>query len=185
MSKYLTAGETATVSITYTVPYGEQEGMTVNDIMTIEITESGAFQYGNQTSATVKIYRGKEEPSMMNGTLHYYDTRYFSGGIDDMIESMVEEHFGGVPHTYTRLEYSQTFKDGSGERSLTYEKARDIVLGTYRDCDLTRDWLTRANNVDCVYSWVHVQSGGLALMAGLFNFVPEGFNYDDDGNRIR
>lgn len=102
MSKYLTAGETATISITYTVPYGEQEGMTVNDIMTIEITESGAFQYGNQTSTTVKIYRGKEEPSMMNGTMHYYDTRYFSGGLDDLIESVVGELYGGVEHSYTR-----------------------------------------------------------------------------------
>lgn len=102
MSKYLTAGETATVSITYTVPYGEQEGMTVNEIMTIEITESGAFQYGNQTSTTVKIYRDGKEPNMRESTLHYYDTRYFDGGLDDLIESVVGELYGGVEHSYTR-----------------------------------------------------------------------------------
>lgn len=102
MSKYLTAGETATVRVTYIGKWGKSAGKTFNENVTFEVTESGAFQYGNQTSTTVKIYRDGKEPNMRESTLHYYDTRYFDGGLDDLIESVVGELYGGVEHSYTR-----------------------------------------------------------------------------------
>lgn len=69
-------------------------------------------------------------------------------------------------------------------KEVSYDKALDVVLGTYKDCDITRDMLTIANNIDCRYSVVQVvDDDGTALMSGLYNFTPNGVEYDDNGNR--
>ena len=87
------------------------------------------------------------------------------------------------------LKYEKHFKDGSGSFEITYEEALKTVLGTYRDCDITRDMLTIVNTINTRYSWIYVSEVTddgmeMCLMPGLFNFTPEGVRYDDDGNRI-
>lgn len=79
---------------------------------------------------------------------------------------------------------------GSGkDEEVTYEQALHIVLGTYRDCDMTMDMLTRGNYIPCQFSEIvvtEVQENGMEmyLMPGFECFVPEGAEYDDNGNRI-
>ena len=87
------------------------------------------------------------------------------------------------------LKYSKQFKGESESFDITYEEALKTVLGTYRDCDITRDMLTIVNTINTRYSWVYVSEVDdygieMCLMPGLFNFTPEGVRYDDDGNRI-
>lgn len=82
--------------------------------------------------------------------------------------------------------YHRISKTGEPSSEISYDKALEIVLGTYRDCDITRDMLTIANNIDCRYSVITVtDDNGMALMAGLYNYTPTGVEYDDNGMRIQ
>ena len=68
---------------------------------------------------------------------------------------------------------------------ITYDKALDILLTTYRDNDMTRDMLTLPNRIMCRFSTVDVKDdSGLIPMAGLYNLLPNDIDYDDDGNRV-
>ena len=83
------------------------------------------------------------------------------------------------------MKYCRISKSDEPTIEIDYEKALSIVLGTYKDCDITRDMLTIANNIDCRYSVIHIEDDeGMALMAGLYNFTPNGIVYDDEGKRI-
>lgn len=85
------------------------------------------------------------------------------------------------------------YRKGHGEsprEEITYDKALSILLGTYRDNDMTRDMLTTANNIVCRYSTVYVEEIWdndmiMVLMAGLQNMLPMGVEYDEEGNRIK
>ena len=57
--------------------------------MEFTVEESGAFQYGNQTSTTVKITAPNGEKST-----EYYDTRYFVGELEDFAEQVIEDYLG-------------------------------------------------------------------------------------------
>lgn len=73
-----------------------------------------------------------------------------------------------------------------GREPLSYEEALHILLGTYRDNDMTRDMLTIGNCIQCRFSTVRVLTDdGMTAMAGLFNLLPDDVEYDDKGNRIR
>lgn len=69
---------------------------------------------------------------------------------------------------------------------ITYEKALDIMLATWKDNDMTRDMLAIPNNIQCCFGDIHTQSDdGMCLMAGLWNMLPMGVEYDEDGNHIK
>ena len=72
---------------------------------------------------------------------------------------------------------------------ITKDEALHILLGTFKDCDMTRDLLTRVNRIECMYSTVEVEKVDengrhMVLMAGLANELPRDVEYDDNGNRI-
>lgn len=75
-------------------------------------------------------------------------------------------------------------------KELTHDEALHILLGTYRDNDMTRDMLTITNRIQCRYSYIEVvedprEDGlNLALMPGLYNMLPDGCEYDESGTRI-
>lgn len=69
---------------------------------------------------------------------------------------------------------------------ITKEKALDILLGSYRDNDMTRDMLEIPNRIQCMFSTIEVKSDdGMILMAGLYNMLPNNYLYDDAGNRVK
>lgn len=84
------------------------------------------------------------------------------------------------------------YRKGHGEserKEITYDKALSILLGTFRDNDMTRDMLTTANNIACHFSTVYVEEiweddTVMVLMPGLYNILPMGIEYDEDGNRV-
>lgn len=53
-----------------------------------EVIESGAFQYGNQTSVlwTPDTREGERR--------HIVDTRYWCGSFDECCEAILEQHYG-------------------------------------------------------------------------------------------
>ena len=86
---------------------------------------------------------------------------------------------------YFRLDYLD-----NTAKELTYEKALEIVLGTFEDSDLTHDMLTTPNRIKCRYSIIAVtgdpNEDGLYLVPrpGLYNLIPDGAFYDESGTRI-
>ena len=78
------------------------------------------------------------------------------------------------------------FKIQDGEKQeISYDKALDILLRSYRDNDMTRDMLTIPNRIQCLFSTIEVTSdNGMILMAGLYNMLPD-YSYDDAGNRLK
>lgn len=72
---------------------------------------------------------------------------------------------------------------------ITKNEALRILLGTFKDCDMTHDLLTVVNRIECMYSTVEVEKVDengrhMVLMAGLANELPRDVEYDDNGNRI-
>ena len=85
---------------------------------------------------------------------------------------------------YFRVDYV------TGEKKeISYEKALDIMLGTWKDTEMTRDMLSIVNRIECRFSHIEVEEPtkygqNKVLMAGLVNMIPMGAEYDDKGNRI-
>lgn len=72
---------------------------------------------------------------------------------------------------------------------ITYDKALELCLGAYRDNDMTRDMLTIPNNIKTMLSTIYVEDKKpngmtMVLMAGLYNQLPMGVEYDKDGNHV-
>ena len=83
------------------------------------------------------------------------------------------------------MKYFRISKESGAREEITQEKALDIVLGTYKDCDMTRDMLTIPNRIDCRYSFIETQTDdGKVLMPGLWNMTPEEYCYDDNCMRV-
>ena len=82
------------------------------------------------------------------------------------------------------MQYYKMDRETGELTQITKEEALHILLGTYRDNDMTRDMLTIPNRIQCLYSTIIVRDGKKALMAGLYNMVPMNIEYDDQGNRI-
>ena len=81
-------------------------------------------------------------------------------------------------------------KDPPDWMRISYEKALDILLGTYKDSDMTRDMLTIPNRIHCHFSEVIVIDfiSDIEIIApadGEYNLLPKGIAYDDDCNRIK
>ena len=75
---------------------------------------------------------------------------------------------------------------GQPERSrITYERALHTILGRWEDSDMVRDFLTIPNRIQCTYSCIEVESdSGMTLTSGLYNMLPDGIEYDENGNRL-
>lgn len=83
------------------------------------------------------------------------------------------------------MKWFATYK-GTGETvEISKEKALDIVLGSYKDNDMTRDWLTIVNRIPCRFSTVwSKREGEEPLKEGVYCEIPEEAEYDDNFNRI-
>ena len=81
---------------------------------------------------------------------------------------------------YFRVDYV------TGEKKeISYEQALDIMLTTWKDTEMTRDMLSIGNCIQCRFSTVRVLTDdGMTAMPGLYNLLPMGAEYDDNGNRI-
>ena len=88
-------------------------------------------------------------------------------------------------HTSVKSTLEYEYK---GEK-ITYDRALYMVIAHFGDCDISRDMLKRANNIRLKYNYIYVTEEvfgrRMCLMAGLENFVPDGYVYDEDGNRIK
>ena len=80
------------------------------------------------------------------------------------------------------LRYYKRFKDGEAEHEITRDEALKILLGTYRDNDMTRDMLTVQNYIETRWSFIRVDDpeSELKPMPGLWNLLPDGVEYDPD-----
>ena len=86
------------------------------------------------------------------------------------------------------LHFFKTIKPDGRRVEVSYDEALRSLLGTYRDNDMTRDMLTIPNRIDCRYSVISVVDGegvsSRGIMAGLYNLLPMGAEYDDNGSRL-
>ena len=85
------------------------------------------------------------------------------------------------------LKYYRTI-DGN-RQEITYDEALNILLGTWKDNDMTRDMLTIPNRIQCMFSCVDVEDyqddkNIMVLMAGMYNMLPMNVAYDEDGNHL-
>lgn len=79
------------------------------------------------------------------------------------------------------------------KHEISYDEALSTLLGTYKNNDMTRDMLTLPNTILCRLSTVYVEDEAseyarygqtLVNIAGLYNELPMGVEYDENGNRI-
>ena len=84
--------------------------------------------------------------------------------------------------------YELHYESGKTE-SLTYDEALNIILGYYKDNDMTRDMLQVVNRIVLKpIGYLNVYEEDVwekfALMPGCYNNLPNGFNYDDNENHL-
>lgn len=84
------------------------------------------------------------------------------------------------------LKYYRRYKDQYTEEEVTKEEALTTLLSTYRDNDMTRDMLTVQNYIECRFAFIRVDDPDSTLkpMPGLWGLLPDGADYDDEGNRL-
>ena len=68
--------------------------------VTIEIVESGAFQYGNHTAAKVSVLPATGEPERTTT----YDTRYFVGSVDELANEIIIDWYGINLENFERVD---------------------------------------------------------------------------------
>ena len=86
------------------------------------------------------------------------------------------------------LKYFKRYHGEEERKEISYNEALDTLLTTWKDTQMTRDMLSIPNNIHCRFSTVYVEDHSSAmpmvLMSGLLNMLPDGVEYDDNGNRI-
>lgn len=86
------------------------------------------------------------------------------------------------------LVFEKQYRGEDTRKEITYMEALKTLLGTYRDSDLTQDFLKVQNRIPCAFSTIFVTKidGGKRIvpMAGMEFCVPDGCEYDGNGNRI-
>ena len=92
--------------------------------------------------------------------------------------------------TENKLTYTlHAYDDSNYKKELSYDEALDAMLSSYKDNDMTRDMLSTPNNIRLNFGfWLQVseevdEHTKKVLMAGLWNMLPNGVGYDDNGNR--
>ena len=88
------------------------------------------------------------------------------------------------------LKYYRKGADEKEFKEISYEKALDIMLGSWKDSDMTRDMLSIPNWIRCRFSEIQVKEvdeNGRAkcLMPGYWNMIPDDIVYDVNCNRIK
>lgn len=85
--------------------------------------------------------------------------------------------------------YKHRHTDGT-VKEINYDEALDMLLTVYKDSDMTRDFLTIPNRIrissfsDIVVKDDRGNGEIVCLMAGYYNALPDGVQYDDNCNRI-
>ena len=82
------------------------------------------------------------------------------------------------------MKYFRQYYNDTEKKEIGYEEALNLVLGSYKDNDMTRDMLTIPNRINLMFgSTLTVENDdGMVLAAGLYNQIPNEFGYDDEGN---
>ena len=85
------------------------------------------------------------------------------------------------------MKYFSEFRDSDEKKEISKEEALHKILGTFRDCDEVRDWLTIPNCIVCVFSTIYVVNDdecdfNLLLLRGTQS--REDVRYNDKGNRV-
>ena len=87
-----------------------------------------------------------------------------------------------------KLRYFKVWKEDGRTEEVSKEQALDALLTVYKDNDMTRDFLTVVNRIHGVYWDMEVKedhgSTSVVLIPGLWNMIPVGARYDDNGMRI-
>lgn len=90
------------------------------------------------------------------------------------------------------LRYFKTYLGESEAKEISYDDALSVLLGTWKDSDMTRDMLSIVNRIQNRFSTIDVKEYDdefpdhpKVLMAGLYNMLPLGVEYDDNCNRIQ
>lgn len=87
------------------------------------------------------------------------------------------------------LKYYRIDKQKSIKYEINYARSLLILLGSFRDNDMTRDMLTIPNRIQCRFSIIevedHQEDGSImVLMAGMYNMLPMNIDYDEHGNHL-
>lgn len=87
------------------------------------------------------------------------------------------------------LKYYKRMKDEDKREEISHDEALNVLFGSFRDNDMTRDMLTIPNRIICQFSEIEVvddrgNNDIRVLMAGLCNMLPMDTAYDDNGMRI-
>lgn len=86
------------------------------------------------------------------------------------------------------LRYFKRYHGEEARKEITYDEALNTLLTTWKDNEMTRDMLSIPNNIQCRFSTVYVEDHSgkmpMVLMAGLYNILPDGVEYDNNGNRF-
>ena len=87
---------------------------------------------------------------------------------------------------YYRIPHDTRFPAAEDGEEVTYDEALKVLLTVWRDCDMTRDFLTIPNVIPCRFSTIHVVDTDSTMMPapGATYLVPAGAEYDDTGKRI-
>ena len=86
------------------------------------------------------------------------------------------------------LKYFQRYPFEESWEEISYEKALNSLLTTYKDNDMTHDLLTIPNRIEYRFGTIEVKeffpNGSCRiLMPGLCNMLPEDAEYTDSGKR--
>lgn len=86
------------------------------------------------------------------------------------------------------LVFEKQYHGEDVKKEVTFMEALKTLLGTYRDSDLTHDFLKVPNRIPCALSTIYVSKivdgKRVVPMAGMEFCVPDGCEYDGEGNRI-
>lgn len=87
------------------------------------------------------------------------------------------------------LKYYRIDKQNCTREEINYSRALFILLGSWKDNDMTRDMLTIPNRIHCIFSIIEVEdyqddNNIMVLMAGMCNMLPMNIDYDEEGNHL-
>lgn len=83
------------------------------------------------------------------------------------------------------MRYFKQYFGKTERKEITYDEALFTLLGSWKDCDLTRDLLTIPNRIQCGFSYVEVEDDkGNSVVDGVYNMLPMNVYYDDNGQRL-
>lgn len=79
------------------------------------------------------------------------------------------------------MKYYRVTEESRNE--IPYSKALDIMLGSWKDNDMTRDMLSIPNKIRCQFSVIEVEDDN-GRIGDDWNNIPNDVAYNIDGNRM-